>query len=321
MNLNEITIEVTQRCPNRCIYCSSFSDTTKSKYLDFDTICRVVDDAKSLGTKSVSLSGGEPLLHPDIVNITDYIHAQGLNCLLYTSGIVLAEDGIPTSVPSEVLEKIKGTISKLIVNIESSDEETYNIIMGTNFGGFSLMQTTIRNARERGIAIEAHMVPMKVNYLQIPEVIKMCVDLGISQISFLRLVVQGRAQENLQKVLLDTDEYDTAKRLMKEATEYSNIKIRMGVPFRNGTRRINCMTGICKLDVRYDGKVYPCEAFKNNNLMHVGIETDNVNKKSLKEIYLSSAYLIHVRSLLETFQKEKTCETCMNQYYTRKKMI
>ena len=73
MTLHEITIEVTQRCPNRCIYCSSLSDATKTQYLDYETICRVVDDAKSLGAKSVSLSGGEPFLHSDIVKIAEYI--------------------------------------------------------------------------------------------------------------------------------------------------------------------------------------------------------------------------------------------------------
>lgn len=72
MNLNEITIEVTQQCPNRCIYCSSLSDLEKTERLDLETICKVVDDAKELGAKSVSLSGGEPFLREDIVEIVKY---------------------------------------------------------------------------------------------------------------------------------------------------------------------------------------------------------------------------------------------------------
>ncbi len=317
MILHEITIEVTQCCPNRCIYCSSLSDATKTQHLDYDTICRVIDDAKSLGAKSISLSGGEPLLHPDIDKIVNYIHTKELNCLIYTSGIVLTEDGKPTSIPSEVLKKIKGKVSKLIVNIESSDEDTYNTIMGTDFGGFSLMKTTIRNAKTLGFIVEAHMVPMRMNYQQIPDVIDLCANLGVSQLSFLRLVVQGRAQENLQKVMLDKDEFETTKGLVKEASERSRIKIRLGVPFRDGTKRINCMSGISKLDVRYDGNVYPCEAFKNDNLKRIAACAENVNDKSLKDIYHSSDYLKQVRSLLESFQMEHTCETCMNQYYTQ----
>ena len=76
MNLNEITIEVTQQCPNRCIYCSSLSDMEKSGALVFDTICKVVDEARELGAKSVSLSGGEPFFREDIVEII--VNGHGL---------------------------------------------------------------------------------------------------------------------------------------------------------------------------------------------------------------------------------------------------
>lgn len=318
MTLHEITIEVTQRCPNRCIYCSSLSDATKTQYLDYETICRVVDDAKSLGAKSVSLSGGEPFLHPDIVKIAEYIHAQGLQCLLYSSGIMLSMEGKPVSVHAKILEGIKEYITKLIVNIEAADERLYNNIMGTSFDGFTLMQKTIRNAVALGVTVEAHMVPMKVNYLHIPEVVNLCVGLGVTQLSFLRLVAQGRALENLNQVLLDREELETAKRLMKEASGRQDIKIRLGVPFRDGAKRVNCLTGISKLDVRYDGKVYPCEAFKNDNLKQIKADADNVKDKTLKEIYHSSDYLKQIRTLLANFQTEPTCETCMNQYYTRK---
>ena len=318
MTLHEITIEVTQRCPNRCIYCSSLSDATKPQFLDFETICRVVDDAKSLGAKSVSISGGEPFLHPDIIKIAAYIHAQGLKCHLYTSGIMFSESGKPVSVPTKILGTINGKISKLIVNIESADERLYNLIMGTDFSGFSMMKETIRNAVAMGITVEAHMVPMKVNYQHIPEVVSLCVDLGVTQLSFLRLVAQGRALENLNQVLLDREELETAKRLMKEAAGRQDIKIRLGVPFRDGAKRVNCLTGISKLDVRYDGKVYPCEAFKNDNLKQIKADADNVKDKTLKEIYHSSDYLKQIRTLLANFQTEPTCETCMNQYYTRK---
>lgn len=318
MTLHEITIEVTQRCPNRCIYCSSLSDATNTQCLDYDTICRIVDDAKSLGAKSVSLSGGEPFLHPELIKIAEYIHVQGLQCHLYSSGIMLSQDGTPTSVSTKILDAIKERITKLIVNIESADERLYNVIMGTDFGGYSLMKSTIRNAVALGMIVEAHMVPMKVNNLQIPDVVNLCVDLGVTQLSFLRLVAQGRALDNYNQVLLDKEELVIAKRLMKEAAGRQDIKIRLGVPFRDGSKRINCLTGICKLDVRYDGKVYPCEAFKNDNLKRIKADADNVKDKSLKEIYHSSDYLKQVRTLLANFQTQHTCETCMNQYYTRK---
>ena len=315
MTLHEITIEVTQRCPNRCIYCSSLSDATKTQYLDYNTICRVVDDAKALGAKSVSLSGGEPFLHPDIVKIADYVNQRGMTCLLYTSGVVLSKDGIPASVPADTLEAIKGKVSKLIVNIEAADETTYNSIMGTSFGGFRLMQESVRKAIKVEITVEAHVVPMKLNIRQLPKIMALCDQLGVSRVSFLRLVVQGRAYEHKSEIFLSEDDVVFAKYLVATHAPQYQGTIRFGIPFGECTHRVNCMTGTSKLDIRYDGKVYPCEAFKD---MPDGINApDSIYEKRLSEIYRNSAYLNEIRRQLDDFQQVNTCECCMNQYYRK----
>ena len=286
--------------------------------LSYGQIARSVDDAIALGVKSVSLSGGEPFLHPDVLKIIDYISAKKLQCLVYSSGIVLDKDGKPQSLSNEILSSIKVKIEKLIINVEAAEEETYNIIMGTNFGGFQLMQDTIRKAVSKGIAVEAHVVPMKLNIQQLPQIISLCNTLGISRVSFLRLVVQGRAVNNRHRILLSEEEIAFAKYLIAVGAKDMKSYIRLGIPFSDCSKRINCMTGIAKLDVRFDGKVYPCEAFKNDNLSHlIHADAESICDKSLLDIYQSSAYLIQVRLLLEGYQKEDSCETCINQYYAK----
>ena len=316
MKLNEITIELTQQCPNYCVYCSSFSSPTKRTILSVEKIEEAVSDAVSLGARTINLSGGEPFMHPDILRIVDFIHQHQVSCLIYSSGIVLEKDK-PVNIPKKVLEGIKGKVEKLIVNIEAADEATYNSIMGTNFGGFQLMQTTIRDAISIGLHVEAHVVPMKQNLQQLPQIIALCTKFGISRVSFLRLVVQGRVLANLQIVLSD-EETLLAKYLISFGANKCQSNIRLGIPFTDCSRTINCMTGTSKLDIRYDGKVYPCEAFKNDNIGNViTVQSDSIYNKSLKEIYHTSEYLIQVRLLLNDFQSIDTCETCMNQYFTR----
>ena len=92
---------------------------------------------------------------------------------------------------------------------------------------------------------------------------------------------------------------------MKEAAGRQDIKIRLGVPFRDGAKRVNCLTGIFKLDVRYDGKVYPCEAFKNDNLKQIKADADNVKDKTLKEIYHSSDYFTKYVHSDKTIHRQK----------------
>lgn len=286
--------------------------------LSYEQVVRAVDDAIALGAQSISLSGGEPFLHSDVFKIIDYISTKELRCLVYSSGIVLDKDGTPRCLSDDTLLNIKGKVAKLIINVEAAEEETYNTIMGTNFGGFQMMQDTIRKAVSIGITVEAHVVPMKLNIQQLPKIINLCNNLGISKVSFLRLVVQGRAVNNRRRILLLKEETIFVKYLVATEAKSSKSKIRLGIPFGDCAKRINCMTGIVKLDVRYDGKVYPCEAFKNDNLSHlINADAESICNKSLRDIYHSSAYLIQVRQLLDDYQNKETCETCMNQYFSK----
>ena len=85
--LFEVTIELTQRCPNECIYCSSLSNLDATDALPYNVICQIVDDAVLLGAEQINLSGGEPFLRDDIGAIIKYIHSKNLSIRLYTSGI------------------------------------------------------------------------------------------------------------------------------------------------------------------------------------------------------------------------------------------
>ena len=193
--LYEVTIEVIQRCPNQCIYCSSWSSPDKQEMLDFNTICQVVDAAAELGAKLINLSGGEPLLRSDIAAIADRIHSKGMKIRLYSSGLVF--DGTYSSLPLDLLESLKGKIDHLIFNYESSEPKLYGAIMGTKAENFPLLEETIRRAISVEIPVEAHLVPMKCNFRQIPKTLERLYDLGVEKVSLLRLVPQGRTLENI----------------------------------------------------------------------------------------------------------------------------
>src|SRR5215218_2073666 len=56
-----------RRCNLSCTYCNEYDDF--SKPLPLDTIGERIDKLAALGTSIVTLSGGEPLLHPDLDDI------------------------------------------------------------------------------------------------------------------------------------------------------------------------------------------------------------------------------------------------------------
>ena len=310
-DLYEVTIEVLQRCPNKCIYCSSWSSKDKMEAMSFDTICGIVDDAYELGAKLINLSGGEPLLRADIVDIIDYIKSKGMTIRLYTSGIHY-ENGYH-SIPFDLLESLKGKVDTLIFNYETSSPELYAQIMGTVPENLSLLEKTIRSAIDLGIAVEAHLVPMKCNFRQIPQTLERVYSLGVSKVSLLRFVPQGRSVQNIEATALSDDEKEALRELMGKLSGQYGERLRLGKPNRS-KRFSTCRTGTIRLVVRYDGFVFPCGAFKDGMILYKGFAPDNIRDKRLKEIYQSSQYIKTIRTELEQYYEGEVKEPCFGQF-------
>ena len=312
--LSEISIEILQRCPNRCIYCSSHSNPQATHLIPFEIIKNVIDDAKSLGCKTVCLSGGEPFLHPQILDIISYIAKQQLTCYVYTSGIYM-KDEVYSSLPNEYIEAIRGMVDKVIFNVEADSSALYDQIMGTDVGGFDMMKKSINDCVSSGLVVETHVVPMQVNFKHLKSIFEMCYQLGVSKVSILRLVLQGRALENLSLVKLTGEDSWEVTKLIKALKEAYKGKVRIGLPYSDSNCRIYCKAASDKINVRYDGNVYPCEVFKDDLLnAKLGCEPDNVWKDSFYNIYQNSPYLNVVRKSIEAFKKEDGDETCYGQF-------
>lgn len=316
--LSEISIEILQRCPNRCIYCSSHSNPQATHLIPFEIIKNIIDDAKSLGCNTVCLSGGEPFLHPQILDIISYIAKQQLICYVYTSGIYM-KDEVYSSLPNEYIEAIRGMVDKVIFNVEADSSALYDQIMGTDVGGFDMMKKSISDCVSSGLVVETHVVPMQVNFKHLKSIFEMCYQLGVSKVSILRLVLQGRALENLSLVKLTGEDSREVTKLIKALKEAYKGKVRIGLPYSDSNCRIYCKAASDKINVRYDGNVYPCEVFKDDLLnAKLGCEPDNVWKDSFYDIYQNSSYLNVVRRRIEAFKKEGGDETCYGQFKMKK---
>lgn len=316
--LSEISIEILQRCPNRCIYCSSHSNPQATHLIPFKIIKNIIDDAKCLGCKTVCLSGGETFLHPQILDIISYIAKKRLTCYVYTSGIYMKDD-VYSSLPNEYIEAIRGMVDKVIFNVEADSSALYDQIMGTDVGGFGMMKKSISDCLSSGLVVETHVVPMQVNFKHLKSIFEMCYQLGVSKVSILRLVMQGRALENLSLVKLSDENNREVTKLIKTLNEAYKGKVRIGLPYSDSNCRIYCKAASDKINVRYDGNVYPCEVFKDNLLnAKLGCEPDTVWKDSFYDIYKNSPYLNVVRRRIEAFKKEGGDETCYGQFKMEK---
>ena len=81
-----------RRCNLACTYCNEFDDF--SKPVPTEEMFRRIDKLGALGTSVVTISGGEPLLHPDLDDVISRIRANGMIAGLITNGYLLVPERI-----------------------------------------------------------------------------------------------------------------------------------------------------------------------------------------------------------------------------------
>lgn len=81
-----------RRCNLACAYCNEYDDY--SKPVPIETMKQRVDDLHRLGTTIVTISGGEPILHPDLDELISYMRSKGIITGMITNGYLLTADRI-----------------------------------------------------------------------------------------------------------------------------------------------------------------------------------------------------------------------------------
>jgi MoaA/NifB/PqqE/SkfB family radical SAM enzyme len=81
-----------RRCNLSCEYCNEYDDF--SKPVPLDTMKRRIDHLARLGTSIVTISGGEPLLHPELDEIIAHMREYPILAGLITNGYLLTADRI-----------------------------------------------------------------------------------------------------------------------------------------------------------------------------------------------------------------------------------
>jgi radical SAM protein with 4Fe4S-binding SPASM domain len=148
-------LDLTYRCNNDCLHCwlrIPAAAPERRRELSFDEIRRIVDEARELGTRQWSISGGEPMLRPDFPEIFEYLTGKAVSYALNTNG---------TLVTPKLARLLKRRGSKMVA-LYGSTRETYEHIT-RNAVGFEQVMQGLRYLKEAGAGFVVQLVPMKSN--------------------------------------------------------------------------------------------------------------------------------------------------------------
>lgn len=321
--LGDASIEIIQKCFNHCLHCSSCSTEWSTTILPLPVIIRLISGLHEMKINKICLSGGEPLLHPDVVEIVQEITERQIRADIYSCGIVV-QDGAPMAIPDEMLQLLKRAgLSALIFNLPSIHEETYNFITQSK-DRLPLVLESIRRTIASGIMAEIHFVPMKPNVNEVAQVVEYAQKEKIQQVNFLKLIPHGRALKNMDQILLSDDEIVALQGQLLHL-ERGGGAIRIGLPLMDANHAMPCHAVREKLYIRFDGCVFGCEAFKSitfRDEQNTEILPDSIWKQDIQDIYQHSDYLKRSLGLISTYEGTQCgCENCPVQKYIKNRSL
>jgi len=118
----QATLKVTGRCNSRCAYCTYGNPDMQHPDVPFDRLYTVIEDLAKLGVRSLCLSGGEPLLHPGLVQIIQAAVSLGMVVTITTNGTLL---DLATAQRLHT-----AGLSTLVLSFDSFENELYQQIRG-----------------------------------------------------------------------------------------------------------------------------------------------------------------------------------------------
>lgn len=288
--LISLRISITNRCNVKCFYCHHDGMLPQDYEMTPQEIERIVKVAKEIGIEKIRLSGGEPLIRDDIVDMVSRIDKIGFRDIsLTTNGILLEKY-------AEQLHE--AGLTRVNVSFDTLNPETYRFITKRDY--MEKAKTGIQRAVESGLnPVKVNMVVMKgINDNEIWDMFNFCRKTG----AILQLIELLKTEGGEQSEFFDEYHYDMGE-LEDELTEISDhVKIRNFMQdrkkyFVDGGEieivRPMDNTEFCKnctrLRITPDGKIKPC-LLKNDNLvdiiepMRMGYSNDELKKVFLEAI-------------------------------------
>lgn len=188
--LSTLYFYLTEGCNLACRHCwiaPKFQDK-KHVYpmLDFKLFCSIIEQAKLLGLSTVKLTGGEPLLHPEISEILKFIRQENINLHVETNGVLC------TSELAQELARAKGIF--VGVSLDGTDAQTHEWVRGVE-GCFDAALEGIRNLVKAEIRPQIIMTIMQRNKDQIEKIVHLAESLGAGSVKFNILQPTARGEK------------------------------------------------------------------------------------------------------------------------------
>ncbi|MFW6025885.1 MAG: radical SAM protein [Candidatus Woesearchaeota archaeon] len=213
-------IQIGTKCNSNCIMCTTFRDNEKNNLVPKKELLKVINETKD---NSFLVTGGEPTLRRDMVEILKYINKNKPNAKIdfITNGRVFYYN--------KAINKYKQIKNiKIITEIHGPNKEVHNEITRTKS---SFKQTTvgIKKLLKNNFNVEIRIVISKKNYKYLPEMFKLIKRefKGIKRIVAFPIDIIGEAYKNKEDLIVKYNEFIPYLQRAIKSTKKTDIKIKL----------------------------------------------------------------------------------------------
>lgn len=259
--LSLVSWNVTCRCNLRCSHC--YLQAGEDHHEEFSWIegLRVIEQIAELSPGAMLvLSGGEPLLRPDILSLAEYASLLGLAVVLGSNGTLL---------DASLAQELKRCgVQAVGISLDSPEPSYHDAFRGVP-GAWDGAMRGIEACRQSGLEYQVHTTLTQGNYDHLEGMMKFALDLGAAAFHLFFLVCTGRGQEMSD---VSPQQYEEALSMLAECQrDYQPLMVRARCAphFQRVVRQraaqpdgrgylAGCLAGSHYCRITCQGEVTPC---------------------------------------------------------------
>ena len=279
--VTSLRVSVTQRCNLACFFCHREGEHEPTGEMTPEEIGGLVEIASELGVTKVKVTGGEPLMRGDIVDVTRLISAHMREVSMTTNAILL---------PEKARSLKDAGLSRVNISLHSLNRESVERIAGVDC--LERVKAGIETADEAGLRpIKLNFVVMKgLNSDEIPEMLRLSAETG----AILQLIEYQRLERGVERWgdlyydltplerMWDLDAVKIVEQEMHKRKRYTlsdGATVEIVRPIHNTIFCANCN----RLRLTSDGRLKPCLMRGDNLVPAVQLLRMGASKEKLVE--------------------------------------
>lgn len=276
--LRSIHIEIADACNERCIHCY-IPNERKNNVIDSALFYRIIEEGRKMNIIHVTLSGGEPLLHKDILGFLKRCRKLELSVNILSNLTLLTDDIIS--------EMKKNSLLSVQVSLYSMDAVVHDSITKLN-GSFEKTKNGILRLCDEGIPVQISCPIIKQNKDSYIDVLHWGwahnIAVATEPVIFAAYDHSGCNLENR----LSIEEVDDV--LTVQMQEGYAESIRKTAKDKEKLTENDPICSVCRYSfcVMASGKVFPCAGWQNNVI-------GDLNRQTVQEVWETSDKIKELR--------------------------